>query len=66
MLIKIFFVVVCEAPKFCCESGIQGDQECKGMCIEESWINDGNADCSNGSDEGISGILNRIRMMKNI
>ena len=52
--------MVCEASKFCCESGIYGDQECKGKCLYISAINDGNADCSNGSDEGISGIINRI------
>ena len=56
----IFISVACDAPNFCCESGVQGDQECKGKCIHESLINNGNEDCSNGSDEGTSGILYRI------
>ena len=52
--------MVCEAPKFCCESGVQGDQECKGRCIEEIWINDGSDECSNGADEGITGMIYTI------
>ena len=47
----IFISVACDAPNFCCESGVQGDQECKGNCIYESWINDGVEHCTNGSDE---------------
>ena len=57
---------MCDAPNFCCESGVQGDQECKGRCIDEWQINDGYEQCSNGSDEGVSGILYRIWMMKNM
>ena len=43
--------MVCDAPYFCCESGVQGDQECQGKCIGESLINNGRDDCSNGLDE---------------
>ena len=52
---NISFVVVCEAPKFCCESGIQGDQECQGCCIPDDWINNGEKDCDNGLDEEVIG-----------
>ena len=51
------FLEFCEATQFCCSSGIQGDQECQGRCIEESWINDGEKDCNNGSDEEVIGII---------
>ena len=49
------FLVLCNAPRFCCESGIQGDQECNGLCITETKINDGKKDCDNGSDEEVIG-----------
>jgi len=46
--------VACNVPyRFCCESGVLGDQECKGVCIKEIKINDGNKDCDNGSDEEV-------------
>ena len=44
--------MACDAPNFCCESGVQGDQECKGKCIKKSLINDGFVHCDNASDEG--------------
>ena len=47
--------MVCEAPKFCCESGVQGDQECQGRCIPQFWINDGKKNCDNGLDEEVIG-----------
>ena len=56
----IFISVACDAPNFCCESGVQGDQECRGKCIREIYINDGEANCDNASDEGGSGMLYRI------
>ena len=43
--------VACDAPRFCCSSGLQGDQECLGQCIFLRKINNGDNDCSNGSDE---------------
>ena len=49
---KFFFFlkVSCYAPQHCCKNG---DQGCEGRCIPESWINDGEGDCDNGSDEGM-------------
>ena len=52
--------MACDAPNFCCESGVQGNQKCKGQCIKERYINDGEANCDNASDEGGSGMLYRI------
>ena len=49
------YLELCNAPSFCCESGIQGDQECNGQCIKERQINDGKTDCDNGSDEQVIG-----------
>ena len=45
--------VPCDAPRYCCQNKVipNGDQVCEGMCIPESWINDGDEDCDNGSDE---------------
>ena len=51
----MIFLELCKAPNFCCESGIQGDQECLGKCIKESRINNGKKDCDNGSDEEVIG-----------
>ena len=51
--------MACDAPRFCCESGVQGDQECQGRCIAEIYINDGNKDCDNGADEGVTGIFTK-------
>ena len=40
--------VPCDAPRHCCK---KGDQVCEGRCIPESWIDDGQNDCKDGSDE---------------
>ena len=40
--------VECDAPQHCCKNGNQG---CEGKCIPELWINDGEEDCDDGSDE---------------
>jgi hypothetical protein len=40
--------VTCDAPQHCCQNGRHG---CEGICIPESWINDGQNDCNDGSDE---------------
>ena len=48
------FSVDCATPRFCCESGRQGDPKCKGKCIPGDWVNDGGVDCSHpyyGVDE---------------
>ena len=44
----VFSKVTCDAPQHCCKIG---DQGCEGMCIPESWINDDEEDCDDGSDE---------------
>ena len=45
--------VPCDAPRYCCQNKVipNGDQVCEGMCIPESWIDDGDKDCDDGSDE---------------
>ena len=40
--------VTCDAPQHCCQNGNQG---CEGKCIPEGWIDDGEKDCDDGSDE---------------
>ena len=40
--------VSCDTPRHCCQNG---DQGCEGRCIPESWIDDGDKDCDDGSDE---------------
>ena len=47
--------MACNAPKFCCNSGVQGDQKCLGKCIDVYDLNDRRKDCDNGSDEGVTG-----------
>ena len=38
----------CDAPHHCCQNG---DQGCEDKCIPDEWINDGEEDCDDGSDE---------------
>ena len=45
----------CGANQFQCDAGdcIYSDNaNCNGQCIQNSWVNDGEADCTDGSDEG--------------
>ena len=52
---NVFSLVACDAPYFCCESGVQGDQKCLGKCIDVYDLNNRQKDCDNGSDEGVTG-----------
>ena len=45
----------CDPDQFECQSGIckyTDNKYCNGPCIRNSWVNDGEADCTDGSDEG--------------
>ena len=43
--------MICDPPMFCCKYGDMGEQGCQGLCIPDSFINDNETDCSDGSDE---------------
>ena len=45
----------CDADQFQCKVGdckYSDNDNCNGPCIQSSWVNDGEADCTDGSDEG--------------
>ena len=44
----------CGADQFECKAGVcifENNNNCNGVCILSSWVNDGAEDCSDGSDE---------------
>ena len=48
------FSATCGTDQFKCQSGIckyTDNSNCEGPCIKQSWVNDGEADCTDGSDE---------------
>ena len=45
---------MCKSSEFDCkEAGCTNpdNEECKGTCIPKSWVNDGEEECADGSDE---------------
>ena len=49
------FIATCGTDQFQCQSGIckyTDNGNCNGPCIRSDWVNDGEADCTDGSDEG--------------
>ena len=53
-------LAACDAPKFCCGSGVQGDQKCQGLCIMEHLLHDGYEHCDNGLDEKAAGYMTKF------
>ena len=51
-----YLIVSCGEDEFQCQLGVckwvdEDYSECVGPCIPNSWLNDGNEDCTDGSDE---------------
>ena len=45
----------CDADQFQCRAGdckYSDNHNCNGPCIRRDWVNDGEADCTDASDEG--------------
>ena len=64
-MLTIFSLVNCDAPRFCCNHDQTG-RGCTGRCIPESWLNDGQESCDNGSDEKREGQFEQIIFFKRI
>ena len=49
----------CESSEFDCKDAgctNPGNEKCRGTCIPKHWVNDGDEECADGSDEGVIGI----------
>ena len=45
---------MCGTNQFECQSGVckyDENDNCDGPCIKKDWVNDGEKDCTDGSDE---------------
>ena len=52
---KFVFIATCDANQFRCNAGdckYTDNNNCNGPCIRSTWVNDGEEDCTDGSDEG--------------
>ena len=52
------FIGKCNETQFQCRSGeckYDYSTDCKGSCIPSNWLNNGIEDCTDGSDEPLSG-----------
>ena len=42
---------ICKSDQFQCKTGVSKAKGFPGPCIPKNWENDGNEDCTDGSDE---------------
>ena len=52
---SFFSVITCKSSEFDCkEAGCTNpdNKGCEGTCIPKIWVNDGEEECADGSDEG--------------
>ena len=57
-------MIECDSDHFDCKTAgckDPDDSDCKGWnCIPRDWVNNGNNNCNDGSDEGITGTFTDI------
>ena len=55
IIFPLFIATTCGSDQFECTSGIckyTDNENCSGKCVRGDWFQDGEEDCTDGSDEG--------------